>query len=113
MLKEHARFQLEAAKLERSVMFQVTVFEKRERRGRRLFAETQCYDPFNFMIHFIVRDAETFEDVLFRFKEQLIHRGFLPIRFRVRKHDPDKGDRGWGEWLTINVSDEEIERLTT
>lgn len=103
MLKEHARFQLEATKLGRTVTFQVTVFEKRERRGSRLFAETQCYDPYNFMIHFIIRDAETFEGVLDRFIAQLLHRGFEPIRYRIRLFDEKTGYQRWGEWLTIEA----------
>lgn len=103
MLKEHARFQLEATKLGRTVSFQVTVFEKRERRGTRLYAETSCFDPYNFMIHFIIRDAETFDDVLARFTSQLLYRGFLPARYRVRLRDDELGYHRWGDWLAIDV----------
>jgi len=98
VIKEFNRFQLEATKLGRSVVFQVTVFEKNERNRRRLFAETQCSDPLHFIIQFIIREAPTFEDLLDKFVQQLTHRGFTPIRFRLRD-----GGR-WGEWSPIDGS---------
>ena len=99
--KEHARFQLEATKLGRTLVFQVTVFEKRDRRGVRLFAETQCSDPYNFLIQFIIRDASSFEDVLQRFIEQLRWRGYTPLQYRVRQRVGQQGYQRWGQWVPI------------
>ena len=84
MVIEHSRFQLEASKLGRDVMFQVTVFEREERRRKKLFAETQCSDPFHLVIQFIIREAPDFESLLARFVAQLEHRGFAPMRMRMR-----------------------------
>ena len=85
VITEHCRFQLEASKLGRDVVFQVTVFCKEERRRKRLFAATQCSDPFHFLIQFIIREAPDFETLLHRFVHQLDHRGFEPIRMRIRE----------------------------
>lgn len=90
------RFQLEATKLGRSVVFQVTVFEKTERNKRRLFAETQCSDPLQYIIQFVIRDAPDLDGVLERFRAQLVHRGFMPLQFRVKN-----GDGTWGGWKRI------------
>lgn len=83
MINEHARFQLEASKLGREHVFQVTVFEKEERRRKRYFAETQCSDPFHLVIQFIIRDAPDFDSLLQRFVGQLEHRGFEARRMRL------------------------------
>ena len=83
MISEHARFQLEASKLGRDHVFQVTVFEAEERRRKRYFAETQCSDPFHLVIQFIIRDAPDFDALLQRFVGQLEHRGFEPRRMRL------------------------------
>jgi hypothetical protein len=99
LIKEHARFQLEASKLGREVVFQVTVFEREERRRKRLFAATQCYDPFHFLIQFIIRDAPDFDALLDRFIKQLAHRGFEPLRMRLRD-----GER-WQEWTAVPATD--------
>jgi len=91
VITEHSRFQLEASKLGRDLIFQVTVFEKEERKRKRLFAETQCSDPFHLVIQFIIREAADFETLLQRFVAQLEHRGFAPNRMRMRnggKWDP-------------------------
>jgi hypothetical protein len=96
LITEFNRFQLEATKLGRNVIFQVTVFQKRERNRSKLFAETQCSDPFHFIIQFIIREAPTFEVLLEKFYRQLDQRGFAPLRYRVR----DKGK--WGEWEGID-----------
>ena len=98
MIKEYNRFQLEASKLGRAVVFQVTVFEKMERNRGKLFAETQCSDPLHFIIQFIIREAPTFEVLLDKFVQQLTHRGFTPVKYRVR------GDGKWQEWLPIEAS---------
>ena len=98
MIKEFNRFQLEAAKLGRRVVFQVTVFEKTERNRSKLFAETQCSDPLHFIIQFIIREATDFESLLEKFVRQLTHRGFMPMRFRVR------GEGRWQEWQPIEES---------
>lgn len=91
------RFQLEATKLGRSVVFQVTVFEKKERSKTRLFAETQCSDPLQYIIQFVIRDAPDLDTVIDRFKGQLVHRGFTPLQYRVKN-----GERGtWGKWERI------------
>lgn len=103
LLKEHARFQLEATKMGRTVSFQVTAFEKRERRGTRLYAETSCYDPYSFMIHFIIRDADTLDEVVDRFTAQLLHRGFMPLRYRMRQRTEPEGYEKWGEWVQVDV----------
>lgn len=97
LITEHNRFQLEATKLGRNVVFQVTVFQKRERNRTKLFAETQCSDPFHFIIQFIIREAPTFEVLLEKFIRQLNHRGFTPLRYRIRT------DEKWAEWLAIDV----------
>ena len=96
MIKEYNRFQLEATKMGRRVVFQVTVFEKTERNRRKLFAETQCSDPLHFIIQFIIREAPDFEGLLDRFVRQLVHRGFVPVKFRIR----DAGK--WKEWEMID-----------
>ena len=97
MISEHSRFQLEATKLGRNVVFQVTVFQKKERNRSKLFAETQCSDPFHFIIQFIIREAPTFEILLEKFSRQLAHRGFTPVRYRVR------GEGKWGDWIGIDA----------
>jgi hypothetical protein len=94
MIKEHGRFQLESTKLGRSVIFQVTVFEKVDRRRTSLFAETQCSDPYQFIIQFVIKDAESMDELISRFIVQLAHRGFSPDRYRVFKE-------GWGEWIHV------------
>ena len=96
-IKEYNRFQLEAAKLGRSVVFQVTVFEKTERNRGKLFAETQCSDPLHYIIQFIIREAASFDVLLEKFVQQLVHRGFTPIKYRVR------GEGKWQEWQPIEV----------
>lgn len=93
------RFQLEATKLGRNVVFQVTVFEKKERSKRRLFAETQCSDPLQYMIQFVIRDAPDLDGVIERFQKQLVHRGFTPLQFRVKN-----GDGTWGRWSELEES---------
>jgi hypothetical protein len=95
LIKEFNRFQLEATKLGRCVVFQVTVFEKTERNRRKLFAETQCSDPLHFVIQFIIREAPTFDVLIDRFVQQLTHRGFTPVKYRVR------GEGTWQEWNPI------------
>ncbi len=97
MISEYNRFQLEATKLGRNVIFQVTVFQKRERNRTKLFAETQCTDPFHFVIQFIIREAPTFEVLLDKFLRQLYHRGFSPVRFRLR------GATNWETWRPIQL----------
>ena len=93
------RFQYEATKLGRNVIFQVTVFEKKERNKARLYAETQCYDPTQYLIQFVIRDAPDFSMVLEKFKGQLVHRGFTPLQYRV------KNDNGtWGSWTHIEAA---------
>jgi len=96
MLKEHSRFQLEASRLGRIVVFQVTVFEKTDRSGTRLHAETQCSDPLHFIIQFVVRDARDFESLLGKFVSELEHRGFDAGRYRLRD------GRVWGDWNDLN-----------
>ncbi|MEY3012073.1 MAG: hypothetical protein RIT45_808 [Pseudomonadota bacterium] len=95
MITEHCRFQLEASKLGREVVFQVTVFQKEERRRRKLFAATQCSDPFHFLIQFIIREAPDFDTLLQRFVGQLEHRGFEPERMRMR------GEGKWESWRPV------------
>lgn len=95
MITEHCRFQLEASKLGREVVFQVTVFQKEERRRRKLFAATQCSDPFHFLIQFIIREAPDFDALLQRFVGQLEHRGFEPERMRMR------GEGKWEPWRPV------------
>ena len=98
-IKHFKRFQYEATKLGRTVVFQVTVFEKKERNKARLYAETQCYDPLQFLIQFVIRDAPDLDTVIERFTQQLIHRGFSPLQFRV------KNDNGsWGTWSHIEAA---------
>ncbi len=90
------RFQLEATKLGRNVVFQVTVFEKKERSKTRLYAETQCSDPLQYIIQFVIRDAPDMDGVLDRFQSQLTHRGFTPLQYRT------KGAMGtWTGWIEL------------
>lgn len=96
LIKEYKRFQLEATKLGRNVVFQVTVFEKTERSGKKLFAETQCSDPLHFIIQFVIKEAATFEKLIEKFLRQLNHRGFTPLRMRTR------GEIRWNEWRQLN-----------
>jgi len=95
MMQEHGRFQLEATKLGRTVVFQVTVFARTDRNRTHLYAETQCSDPYHFLLQFIVRDAPDFETLLQRFLAELDHRGFEASRFR--QWGPD----AWGEWQAL------------
>lgn len=95
MLREHSRFQLEASRLGRTVVFQVTVYEKEDRQRTRLYAETQCSDPLHFILQFIVRDATDFDDLLSRFLSELEHRGFEAIRYRLRE------GQKWGAWEAL------------
>ncbi len=95
VITEHSRFQLEASKLGREVVFQVTVFQKEERRRKRLFAATQCSDPFHFLIQFIIREAPDFDTLVSRFVRQLEHRGFEPARMRMRD------DGKWEAWAPV------------
>jgi hypothetical protein len=101
---EHARFQLEASKLGRDVMFQVTDFEREERRRKKLFAETQCSDPFHLVIQFIIREAPDFDSLLQRFVAQLEHRGFEPNRMRMRLSGPAGSAGKWGDWEAVPTS---------
>jgi hypothetical protein len=95
----YQRFQYEATKLGRSVIFQVTVFERKERNKARLYAETQCYDPLQYLIQFVIRDAPDLEAVIDRFTQQLVHRGFDPLQFRVKNENGT-----WGEWSHIEAA---------
>lgn len=97
-IREFNRFQLEASKLGRSVVFQVTVFEKKERNKSRLFAETECYDPLQYMIQFVIRDAPDLEGVIERFRAQLAHRGFTPLQYRI------KNESSWSGWQAIEAA---------
>ena len=99
MMQEHSRFQLEATKLGRTVVFQVTVFSRNDRQRPRLYAETQCTDPLHFLLQFIVRDAPDFDTLLRKFLAELLHRGFEPVRYRLRE------DRTWGEWQPVPPAD--------
>jgi hypothetical protein len=95
MVKEHSRVQLEATKLGRTIVFQITVFERSDKSRTRLFAETQCHDALHFLLQFIVRDATDFDNLLQKFASELEYRGFLPTRYRLRT------GRKWGEWVEI------------
>lgn len=95
VITEHSRFQLEASKLGRDLIFQVTVFEKEERKRKKLFAETQCSDPFHLVIQFIIREAPDFDTLLQRFVRQLEHRGFTPNRMRMR------AEGKWEPWVPV------------
>lgn len=94
-MREHLRFQLEATRLGRTVVFQVTVFEREDRQRTRLYAETQCSDPLHFMLQFIVRDATDFDDLLSRFLAELERRGFEATRYRLRH------GKKWGDWTAL------------
>ncbi|MSP90606.1 MAG: hypothetical protein EXR79_02190 [Myxococcales bacterium] len=95
VITEHTRFQLEASKLGRDLIFQVTVFEKEERKRKKLFAETQCSDPFHLVIQFIIREAPDFDNLLQRFVNQLEHRGYAPTRMRLRLNER------WQDWTPV------------
>jgi hypothetical protein len=113
VIREHSRFQLEATKLGRDVVFQVTVFEKRERRGTRLYAETQCSDPYHYIIQFIIREAQSFDEVVTKFERLLLHRGFTPLRFRVFGTDERFNVQKWLEWQIIDPTNLPVEEDET
>ena len=92
------RFQLEAIKLGREVIFLVTVFEKNERGRRRLFAETQCSDALQFLLQFVIRDAKDLDGVVERFVRQLVHRGFDPLQYRVQTETGS-----WEDWIPLEI----------
>jgi hypothetical protein len=102
MVREHGRFQLEATKLGRTVVFQVTVYERADKARARLSAETQCTDPQHFIVQFIVRDAPDFESLLRKFQEELEFRGFAAVRYRRR--DADR----WGDWAELAAGAPEV-----
>jgi hypothetical protein len=104
-IEEFSRFQLEATKLGRNVVFQMTVYRRKDSRNKKLFAETQCSDPLHFIIQFVIRDETTVEGIIGRFKSQLIHRGFLPLRVRMR----DNGK--WEGWQPMELTDEERSQI--
>jgi len=95
MMQEHSRFQLEATKLARTVVFQVTVFSRVDKARTRLYAETQCSDPLHFLLQFVVRDAPDFESLLQKFLAELTHRGFDPVRYRMRD------GTAWQDWKPV------------
>jgi len=105
--EEFGQFQLEATKLGRNIVFQVTVFRRNDGRRERLFAETQCSDPYHFMIQFIIRDETTHEGIIERFKRQLLHRGYTPLRTRRRSG----ADRPWEAWAPVSFSEEDRKLL--
>ncbi len=80
-------------------MFQVTVFEKKERNKRRLYAETQCSDPLHYMIQFVIRDAPDMDGVIERFTAQLVHRGFQPLCYRLKQENGT-----WDGWQHFDDS---------
>ena len=90
-----SRFQLEAEKLNRHVVFQVTVYKKKTKNSTRLFAETQCSDPYNYMVQFVIRECTDFDDLLTKFLAQLDYRGYSPLRYRKKEGGV------WGEWIPI------------
>lgn len=100
-IEEHSRFQLEATKLGRNIVFQVTVFQRVDSKNKRLFAETQCSDPLHYIIQFVLRDAEDVDEILGKFRRQLLHRGFTPLRYRLRD------GQVWREWQGIFLSNDE------
>jgi hypothetical protein len=104
-VEEFGRFQLEASKLGRTVVFQVTVFRRTDPRRDKLFAETQCSDPMHYIIQFVIRDETTLDGILRRFRMQLLHRGFAPVRFRTRT------GQQWEGWQLIQLTDEEAREM--
>ena len=98
MIKEHGKIQVAAEKNGRSVIFDLRVFERKIRKKRKLFAETQCSDTHHFIIQFFVKDADSVEEIIQRFCKQLAHRGFEPVRLRHLK-------RGWGPWEALSAAE--------
>ena len=93
-----SRFQFESEKLGREILFEVTVFEKKERGRRRLFAETQCSDPLQYLVQFVIRDAPDIDGIISRFVEQLVYRGYSPCRYRLGEDDGT-----WDQWTDIEL----------
>ncbi len=91
----YSRFQLEAEKLGRHIVFQVTVYQKTTKNRSVLFAETQCSDPYQFLVQFIIRDCTDFDELLSKFLDQLDYRGYAALRYRIR------GEGKWNEWIAI------------
>lgn len=96
-IREHSRLQLEATKLGRNVVFQVTIFERKDRPKSRLYAETQCDDPLQHIIQFVIRDAPDVATVVEMFTHQLLYRGFVPLRYRLRTENG-----GWEAWRPMD-----------
>ena len=96
MVRIDRRFQLESEKLGRKVVFQVTVYEKKNaRKDPRYFAQTECEDPYHYRVQFIIKDSPSFEALLDTFIQQLNFRGYTPLRYRI------KSDKGWSDWIEI------------
>jgi len=106
-IEEHTRFQLEAIKVGRTVVFQVTVYKRSDPRRERLFAETQCSDPLHHVIQFVIRDESTVDGILSKFRLQLLHRGFVPVRYRLRANG-----RVWDAWTPVGLNDDEKKELS-
>jgi hypothetical protein len=104
-IEEHGRFQLEAMKLGRAIVFQVTVYRRKDSRRERLFAETQCSDPVQHIIRFVIRDEPSVDGIIQRFRLQLTHRGFIPSRVRFRQ------GTAWQAWQPIELTEEERREL--
>jgi hypothetical protein len=104
-VEEFGRFQLEATKVGRTVVFQVTVFRRTDPRREKLFAETQCSDPMHYIIQFVIRDETTLEGILKKFRLQLLHRGFVPVRVRLRT------GKQWEGWSPIQLDDDELREM--
>lgn len=101
MISEHKRLQLEATKLDADICFTVTVFERRARTGTRYFAETQCSDPNNFIVQFIIRDGGDLDEIMTKLQRQMVYRGYVPHRYRMWDKNEETGYQRWLAWTPI------------
>lgn len=107
----HSRFQVEIQRLSQLVKMEVVTYAIDDRRGTRLEAQTQCQDPFHNHVLFYVRNAETFEQVLTKLQAQFIHRGYAPLRYRLREENPATGATKWREWEPIEGGLDAVEKM--
>ena len=107
----YSRFQVEIQRLGQLVNLDVVVYEIADRRGKRLEAQTQVQDPFHNRVVFYIRNAETFDQVQTKLQAQLIHRGYAPLRFRLRGENPETGATKWLEWQVIEGGIEAIREM--
>lgn len=93
------KFEIEVEKLGKVASIDLLVSTVRGARGRRkLFGEAFHRDAFTPVVYFKVLHATDIDDLYMRFIKQLIHRGFVPTRFRKSVSDR------FQEWNPVDLS---------